>query len=110
MIAIANNAVNMETLLTKLSDGEPLGMGLADKLRELKDNSLDYLCEEVLTDIKVLMPDIMTRKWLTREAQTIGKLSDTLTNLYLFYYGGLFAIYFIALLSEWSAALCRISR
>lgn len=72
MIAIANNAVNMETLLTKLSDGKPLGEGLADKLCQLKNNSLDYLCEEVLTDIKVLMPDIMTRKWLTKEAQTIG--------------------------------------
>ncbi|XP_022694976.1 exocyst complex component 3-like isoform X2 [Varroa jacobsoni] len=83
MIAIANNAVNMETLLTKLSDGEPLGMGLADKLRELKDNSLDYLCEEVLTDIKVLMPDIMTRKWLTREAQTIETVTVTLAD-----YGG----------------------
>ncbi|OQR73583.1 exocyst complex component 3-like [Tropilaelaps mercedesae] len=80
MIAIANNAVNMETLLTRLCDGKPLDAGLAAKLRELKENSLDYLCEEVLTDIKVLMPDIMTRKWLAKEAQTIETVTVTLAD------------------------------
>lgn len=75
MIAISNNAVNMETLMTKLCDGKPLRPALVEKLDELKENSLEYLCEEVLTDIKVLMPEIMTRKWLSKDSQTIGKES-----------------------------------
>lgn len=73
MMAISNNAVNLETLLTKLSDGKPLRPALIEKLEELKENSLEYLCEEVLTDINVLMPDIMTRKWLNKDTQTIGE-------------------------------------
>ncbi|XP_018493716.1 exocyst complex component 3 [Galendromus occidentalis] len=80
MIAVANNAVNMKVLLTKLNEGKNLAPNLEEKLKTLKENALSYLCEEVLMDIKALTPNIMTRKWLTKEDQTIDTVIVTLAD------------------------------
>lgn len=80
MIAVANNAVNMKVLLTKLNDGKKLAPNLEEKLETLKANALNYLCEEVLMDIKALTPNIMTKKWLTKEDQTIGRLNSEIAS------------------------------
>jgi len=80
MIAVANNAVNMEDLLIKLNEGKKLDLNLAQKLKTLKENALEYLCMEVLMDIKAVTPNIMTKKWLTKEDQTIDTVIVTLAD------------------------------
>lgn len=83
MTAISNNAVVMEELFTKLCDGKPPSEPLRQKLAELGDKSLDYLCEEVIIDYKGLMNDVMTKKWLSQEVQAIDTMCATLDD-----YGG----------------------